>query len=1010
MGASRTIARQPAQPERKTAARVPARAVAAATTAQLLQRRLGNQGTAAYVARSALRVSSPNDPAEKEAVAKAAEVMRMPAPVSPVEALGSAGVQRCACEQCASGIEAHRKEAGPVRTHDVSDRIHANLSAGSPLPADVRTFMEPRFGADFGGVRVHTGEQAARLSSDLNAHAFTVGNHIFFGHAQYQPGAASGKELIAHELTHVVQQTGIGQDKSSNDGPTKLASSPAVKADHVPPPSIARLPTTSPHIQRAWYNFSIPGTDYEFDPSIEGVKTAAGVVKDAAVSAFDWIVDEIESLVNAGIDWLKEKWNELKEYVKSELAGAQEFFTNIIAKVTSPLAFVANAIMNFDAQWLETAWATFSALLDKLANGFKAIADGVLGTVNKLWGAINSYATWVLNRLSSLTGNFLFRKLPDRLQQLAAKAIDWFKSTWKDINDGWNELFGKVKSWIDSAIVTVFGFVRRVLSFAINKVIAGILLFGQLVLFLKDLFSNPQKYVGLLAERSVAAFDGVETKFEGLASKYLGGGEKSAPSRVANAAIQHLPASAGVTGTKTSASWSEIGHGVVGMMGKKWGEFKANPLAVVKQFLIDMIFPMKGNLDDIVQLFRDIKKVVTGPLSASSLEELWTSILQILDIPILIYHTVVSILMRSLMVPLIVATFIPHPIVKAIAAAVGYGLLGAFVEAETLNLAHKLLLLKTGATTKAQKQDAYNRIADSLIALAMAAVIAIIMLLLHFIANVAKGVFNFIKGKVFEIEPASREGKGTALEGRASDISKDTNKPKSEGETDLGIEGGKRIAAEEPTADGRHKIKVTETGECLYCSNCGALTKEYAIELTDTKNGLLSELDVADQISNPKLKAQRMAQIEEKLAEVRRNNPHPNDPALARSARIQLLARDPAQGGKVTPKTVREAEVALSMEDNGEIQGPIQRDPSGAADFIDVNGKAWDVKGFNSHQPIGQGGFDLATDAAKVDTSLAHGENVIVDTGQMTPSDVNALKATGANPAHNWGDRVKFLP
>ena len=65
----------------------------------------------------------------------------------------------------------------------------------------------------------------------------------------------------------------------------------------------------------------------------------------------------------------------------------------------------------------------------------------------------------------------------------------------------------------------------------------------------------------------------------------------------------------------------------------------------------------------------------------------WTSLLQILDIPILIFNTVVSILMRTLMLPLFVASFIPHALVKGIAAAVGYALLGAFVQAEGLNSA-----------------------------------------------------------------------------------------------------------------------------------------------------------------------------------------------------------------------------------------------------------------------------------------------------------------------------------
>jgi hypothetical protein len=770
-----------------------------------------------------------------------------------------------------------------------------------------------------------------------------------------------------------------------------------------PPPSATR-------IQRAWYNFNIPFTDYQFDPSLEGLKTAANVVKDTAESALDWIVDEIKSAVNSGVAWLQDKWNSLEELGSSALKAAEDTFDNIAGLVKSPFTFLADAIMNLDEKAVAKTWETFSGMITTAANSFKAATDGLLESINKGWGAISGFATTLLNRVASLTENFVFKKLPQSLQDIALGAVNWLKGVWKDINDKWTRLYNKVKSWVDGAIDKVTGFVRKVASFGINVVIDGIVQFGKLVLFLKDLFSNPQKYIAIMAEKSVQAFDGVEGRFAGLVAQYFGGGKTAeVPARTATTRVQRQPAppstAAAPAEAKTSASWGEIGHGIAVMMGKKWNAFKSNPMAVILQMLLDMVLPIVGNIKDIVQLFKDIKTIVTGPLSAGSLDELWTSILKILDIPILIYHTIVSILMRTLMLPLIVATFIPHPLVKAIAAAVGYGLLGAFVQSELMNLGHKLVLLKTGLTNKSEKEEAYNRIADSLIALAMAAAIIVLILILNFLANVAKGVYSFIRGKVFNIEPTPVEGKGgtPGPEGKGTDVDP--------GKADLGFENGKRVTAEEPTADGKHKIKITEDGECLYCTNCGSLIKEYAIELNDPKNArILADLDAADQITNPKLKARRMAQIEADLEKVRQANPQPVDPKLARQARIQLLARDPAHGGKVTPGSLREAEVAVSLEEGGKVQGPIQRDPTGAADFIDGNGTHWDVKGFNSHVPKAQGGFDVVTDAAKIDTSLAQGENVMVDTGNMTPADVNALQAEGAKPSHNWGDRVKFFP
>jgi hypothetical protein len=68
--------------------------------------------------------------------------------------------------------------------------------------------MEPRFGADFGGVRVHTGGEADQLNRQLNAQAFTHGQDIYMGAGKYDPASSDGKKLLAHELTHVVQQNG----------------------------------------------------------------------------------------------------------------------------------------------------------------------------------------------------------------------------------------------------------------------------------------------------------------------------------------------------------------------------------------------------------------------------------------------------------------------------------------------------------------------------------------------------------------------------------------------------------------------------------------------------------------------------------------------------------------------------------------------------------------------------------------------------------------------------------
>ena len=90
---------------------------------------------------------------------------------------------------------------------DVTRAIASMSSGGSPLPKSVARKLEKTHG-DLSDARVHTGREAEQLSRAVNARAFTVGNHMFFGAGEYNPHTKSGLELAAHEAAHVVQQRG----------------------------------------------------------------------------------------------------------------------------------------------------------------------------------------------------------------------------------------------------------------------------------------------------------------------------------------------------------------------------------------------------------------------------------------------------------------------------------------------------------------------------------------------------------------------------------------------------------------------------------------------------------------------------------------------------------------------------------------------------------------------------------------------------------------------------------
>jgi hypothetical protein len=158
------------------------------------------------LAQARMEVGRVNDPAEVEADAMALDFLRWQQ---------SAGQQSApAHEQISSGQTSRSSSNGTMETGgfavggDVESDISRETGRGSGLDGSTRGQFEGFFGVDLGGVRLHADSKAAELSRSLGAEAFTVGSDVFFGEGRFAPGSSSGMGLLAHELTHVVQQSG----------------------------------------------------------------------------------------------------------------------------------------------------------------------------------------------------------------------------------------------------------------------------------------------------------------------------------------------------------------------------------------------------------------------------------------------------------------------------------------------------------------------------------------------------------------------------------------------------------------------------------------------------------------------------------------------------------------------------------------------------------------------------------------------------------------------------------
>jgi Domain of unknown function (DUF4157) len=205
-----------------------------------LQRTIGNQAVLRMLQHHAIQaklaIDKPGDEQEQEADRISKQVMRMPEPQLQGACACGGTCPHCKTDQLGQGQERlQKKDAGSgdlglIASPPIVDKVLG--SPGQPLDAETRAFMEPRFGHDFTKVRIHSGPAAERSARDLNAAAYTVGPDIVFSEGRYAPHTSTGRHLLAHELTHVVQQSGSEGASPVTAGRSQLFRKPAVEAHY----------------------------------------------------------------------------------------------------------------------------------------------------------------------------------------------------------------------------------------------------------------------------------------------------------------------------------------------------------------------------------------------------------------------------------------------------------------------------------------------------------------------------------------------------------------------------------------------------------------------------------------------------------------------------------------------------------------------------------------------------------------------------------------------------------
>jgi dolichol kinase len=531
--------------------------------------------------RSSLGISSPHDTAEQEAVSTAQKVTRMTVPESSVAGVrqGQRGrfmrlpdnaptAGRRARRQSpyiarfqAAGIFTRpgriqrRAEAQPNVASNVAAEIQGSLGSGSPLPLSVRRFMEPRFRAEFSGVKIHTGEKAAKLNRQLSAQAFTVGNNIFFGQGRFQPETHEGRELIAHELTHTVQQGAAVQ--RAEDVTIRQTSPPQVqrlglsdaldyfaeKANLIPgfrmftillginPINMSRVDRSAANILRAIIEF-LPGgalitqaldNSGVFDRVGTWVEQQLRTLGMTGAAIRQAISDFLDSLSWTDIFDLGGVWNRAKRIFTEPIV---RIFSFVRGLVTGIIKFIKDAILRPLASLAEgtRGYDLLKAVLGQdpiTGDPYPRNADTLIGGFMKLIGqeevwnnlkranaAARAWA-WFQGALTGLIG--FVRQIPGlflrALQSLELMDIVLVPRAFAKIARVFGAFLGQFFSWAGAQVLSLLQIIFEVIAPTIMPYIrkaAGAF---------RMIIQNPIGFVGNLVRAAIQGFRQFAAKF-----------------------------------------------------------------------------------------------------------------------------------------------------------------------------------------------------------------------------------------------------------------------------------------------------------------------------------------------------------------------------------------------------------------------------------------------------------------------------------------------------------------
>lgn len=391
----------------------------------------------------------------------------------PRAAPGSTSSQRTQ----AAGAPAAGRASAPIGARAAAagsgapPRLLPRAPAGEALPPALQHEMGRRFGADFGGVRVHSDGAAAAAAAGLGARAYTHGRDIVFGRGQYAPGSGEGRGLLAHELTHVAQQqrAGAAVQRSVADGGARKvsaggdaaeaearANAAKVQLPHAPLSATAlpQQPVQADLLDGvADVASAVGGAISDAGSAVAGVagdaaEAVAGAVGDVAMALVREVAPQLEPIIRQGpFEWLKERVSEAFAGIAGALnsldpSGTLTLLLELFTGLVSRAAGIVAALASGDCQPLLDAIGQLKDFVTEVAGAAWDKLTEFLAPIGQFFSALwAGYGAPAVEWLQQFAGGVW-----DRVQQFGTDLWNWTQPIRDAVGDAWGwvkeQLFG----------------------------------------------------------------------------------------------------------------------------------------------------------------------------------------------------------------------------------------------------------------------------------------------------------------------------------------------------------------------------------------------------------------------------------------------------------------------------------------------------------------------------------------------------------------------------------------